>query len=156
MRDRDESFSIRRYEPRDLEAVWNFHNEALHKAGARLGNGSWDDDLHDIEGVYLEDGGEIVAMGAIRKTVPDPAEIKRMRLAPKLQKRGFGQGLLSLLEERAADIGYSSLHLDATFGQIAARVMYGKNGYMEIGRGEIGPFECVFMEKGIGDDEARV
>ncbi len=155
----DEAFSIRRYEPRDREAVWNLHNVALRDAEAHLGDGQWDDDLHDIEGVYLENGGEfligeigaeVVAMGALKKTSPDTAEIKRMRVAPKLQRRGLGQRMLSLLEERAADFGYSPLHLDTTVQQIAARVMHAKNGYMEMDRGRIGPFECVFMEKRVG------
>ncbi len=155
----DEALSIRRYEPRDREAVWNLHNVALRDAGAHLGNGEWDDDLRDIEGVYLEVGGEfligeiggdVVAMGALKKTSSGAAEIKRMRVAPKFQRRGLGQRMLSLLEARAMALGYSSLRLDTTVGQIAAREMYAKNGYMEMNRGRIGHLECVFMEKGIG------
>lgn len=147
MDNRDDALFIRRYESRD------------HEAGAHLGNGSWDDDLHSIEGVYLESGGEflvgefggeIAAMGALRKTGRSRVELKRMRVTPSFQRRGFGQKLLSLLEVRAVELGYFSLHLDATVGQVAARVMYRKNGYKETGRGRVGPFECVFMEKEIG------
>ncbi len=155
----DDAIFIRRYEPRDYDAVWKLHNAALQDAGAHLGNGSWDDDFHDIEGVYLEDGGEflvgeldgkIVAMGALKRTGRSLAEIKRMRVAPKFQGRGFGQELLALLEKRTVELGCPSLHLDTTAGQLAARVMYAKNGYMETGRGRIGPFERVFMEKELG------
>ena len=58
-------------------------------------------DLLDIEGVYLAGDGEflvgvcneqVVAMGALRKTSPGYAEIKRMRVAPAFRRRGFGQG----------------------------------------------------------------
>lgn len=123
------SFSIRRYEPRGRNDVWNLHDTALNVVGAHLGNGEWDEDLDDIEGVCFENGGEffvggfageIVAMGAIRKSGANRAELKRMRAAPKLQRRGLGQKLLSALEERAAALGYSSLRLDTTVRQAGA------------------------------------
>ncbi|MBA2376914.1 MAG: GNAT family N-acetyltransferase [Actinomycetota bacterium] len=159
MEDRDDALFVRRHEPRDSEATWNLHNAALHTVGAHLGNGEWDDDLHDIEGVYLESGGEflvgeidrkIVAMGALKKIGSNRAEIKRMRVEPGFQRRGFGQRMLSFLERRAVELGYSSLRLDTTVRQIAARRLCERNGYRESGRGRVGRFECVFMEKGIG------
>lgn len=153
---RDEVLSVRRYEPRDREALWNLHVAALREVGAYLGEGKWDDDLHDIEGAYFEDGGEflvgevdgrLVAMGALKKTRADAAELKRMRVASRFQGRGFGERMLFLLEGRAMEMGYSLLHLDTSLGQIAARSLYGKHGYCEVRRGRIGSLECVFMEK---------
>ncbi len=147
---------IRRYEPEDREAVWRLHNEALDEVGAHLGNGPWDDDLYEIEGVYLEAGGEflvgvvdgrVVAMGALRRISPGEAEIKRMRVQPALQGRGHGQALLEALHRRAAELGYSTLRLDTAVRQRAARRLYERNGYMESRRGRIGPFDCVFYEK---------
>ncbi len=138
---------VRRYEPEDREAVWRLHNEALDGVGAHLGNGPWDDDLHEIEAAYLEAGGEflvgvldgrVVAMGALRRVSPGRAEIKRMRVEPALQGRGHG---------RAAELGYSTLRLDTTVHQRAARRMYEGNGYRELRRGRIGPFDCVFYER---------
>lgn len=162
MEDRHESiFTIRRYEPRDREDVWNLHNKALHDVGAHLGNGEWDDDLHDIEEAYIGDGGEflvgerdgeIVATGALKKTAPNRAEIKRMRVESSFRGRGLGEYMLSRLEERAAELGYTSLHLDTTVRQFAARRLYEKNGCEESGRGRIGHLECVFMEKESGGD----
>jgi len=146
---------IRRYEPGDREAVWNLHNDALHEVGAHLGSGDWYDDLRSIESVYLEDGGEflvgvqeghIVAMGALRRTAGERAAITRMRVAPGLQGRGIGQTLLDALHRRAAELGYATLHLDTTAHQTAARRLYEKNGYREVGRGLIGPFDCVYYE----------
>ena len=147
---------IRRYEPGDERVVRRLHNEALNEIGAHLGSGPWDDDLDDIEGVYLESGGEflvgelegeVVAMGAIKRVSPDAAEVKRMRVRPDLQGRGYGQTLLDALHDRAAELGYSTLHLDTTVQQRAARRLYLKNGYREAGRGSVGPFECVFYER---------
>jgi len=147
---------IRRYEPGDREAVWRLHNEALDEVGAHLGNGAWDDDLHEIEGAYLGAGGEflvgvldgrVVAMGALRRISSGSAEIKRMRVEPALQGRGHGQALLDALHRRAADLGYSTLRLDTTVHQRAARRLYEGNGYRELRRGRIGPFDCVFYER---------
>jgi GNAT superfamily N-acetyltransferase len=132
------------------------HDDALNEVGAHLGAGPWDDDLDDIEGVYLGSGGEflvgileeeVVAMGAIKRVSPDAAEVKRMRVRPGLQGRGYGQAMLDALHRRAADLGYTSLHLDTTVQQRAARGLYLKNDYREVGRGSIGPFECVFYER---------
>ena len=51
---------IRRYEPTDKRAVRRLHDDALNEVGAHLGPGTWDDDLDDIEGVYLASGGEFL------------------------------------------------------------------------------------------------
>ena len=147
---------IRRYEPGDKRAVRRLHDDALNEVGAHLGSGPWDEDLDEIESVYLESGGEflvgirggeLVAMGALRRISPDAAEVKRMRVKPSLQRRGYGQTLLDALHDRAAGLGYSTLHLDTTVQQRAARRLYLKNGYREAGRGSVGPFECVFYER---------
>jgi GNAT superfamily N-acetyltransferase len=148
---------IRRYEPGDKRVVRRLHDDALNEVGAHLGSGPWDDDLDDIEGVYLESGGEflvgelegeVVAMGAIRRISPDAADLKRMRVRPGLQGRGYGQAMLDSLHRRAADLGYTTLHLDTTVQQRAARGLYLKNGYREVGWGSVGPFWCVFYERG--------
>ena len=148
---------IRRYEPGDERVVRRLHNEALNEVGAHLGSGPWDDDLDDIEGVYLESGGEflvgelegeVVAMGAIKRVSPDAAEVKRMRVRPDLQGRGYGQAMLDSLHRSAARLGYTTLHLDTTVQQQAARSLYLKNGYREVGRGSVGPFDCIYYKRG--------
>jgi GNAT superfamily N-acetyltransferase len=151
-----EPLHIRRYERGDKRAVRRLHDDALNEVGAHLGGGPWDEDLDEIEDVYLESGGEflvgilhgkVVAMGALRRDPPDAAEIKRMRVRPGLQGRGYGQAMLDALHRRAAELGYSTLRLDTTVQQRVARHLYLKNGYREVGRGSIGPFECIFYER---------
>jgi GNAT superfamily N-acetyltransferase len=155
-----EPLHIRRYEPGDKRAVRRLHDEALNEVGAHLGSGPWDEDLDEIEGVYLESGGEflvgilggeVVAMGALRRMSPHAAEVKRMRVKPALQGCGYGQTLLDTLHDRAAELGYSTLQLDTTVQQRAARRLYLKNGYREVGRGGIGPFDCILYERGTVD-----
>jgi hypothetical protein len=83
--------SIRRYRGEDRYDVWKLHNVALNHVGAHAGNGAWDDDLHAVDAVYLDAAGEflvglldgdLVAMGALRRSGPGRAEIKRMRVHP--------------------------------------------------------------------------
>ncbi len=147
---------IRRYEADDREAVWRLHDVAMRGAGIHLGEGHWYDDLREIENVYLRNGGEflvgtlgdeVVAMGAFKKTADDRAEIKYMRVDPEFQRRGFGQVILTALEQRAAGLGYERLHLNTAVKQKTARRLYESNGYREAHRGRKGAIDCVFYEK---------
>jgi ribosomal protein S18 acetylase RimI-like enzyme len=147
---------IRRYRPEDEAAVWALHNEALNAVNAHGGNGPWDDDLHHIDEVYLSGGGEflvgevagqIVAMGALRRRDDAQAEVKRMRIQPGYQRRGYGQAMLTALEARARALGYARLCLDTTAGQVAAQALYVKNGYREVRRHQWHAFEVIDYEK---------
>lgn len=154
-------FEIRRYRLSDHDAVWELHNLALNQVGAHAGNGPWDDDLHHIETVYLQDGGEflvgvldgqIVAMGALRR-VDDGgedaawAEIKRMRVHPNFQRQGLGQAVLQQLEACAVKQGYTCLTLDTTTVQVGAQRFYEKNGYTQVGQTKFGPFDVLLYQK---------
>jgi GNAT superfamily N-acetyltransferase len=148
-------FTIRRYEPSDHQEACALHEVALRAVNAFVEEAS-DDDLQHIEDVYLARGGEflvgvldgrIVAMGTLRRSSGDRAEIRRMRVHPDYQRRGFGQAILSALERRARELGYTTLHLDTTTVQKAAEHLYTKNGYIEVGRGHAHGFDLVFYEK---------
>ncbi len=153
---------IRRYQPADRDAVWRLHNLALNQVGAHGGNGPWDDDLHKIEAIYLDGGeflvglldGRIVAMGALRQNSETCAEIKRMRVHPDCQRRGCGQAILTRLEARAVELGYTRLILDTTTVQVGAQRFYEKNGYRQFGRTTWGPFEVLLYHKELGVTEA--
>ena len=147
---------IRRYQPSDQDAVWALHRLALEATGIYVTHGPWDEDLHHIETAYLEDGGEfliglldgqIVAMGALRKTSADRAEVKRMRVHPDFQRRGFGQAILDALEAKAQVLGYKTLHLDTSTKQTVAQQFYAENGYVETGRERHGRFTLIYYEK---------
>jgi GNAT superfamily N-acetyltransferase len=153
-----EPLHFRRYVPGDRRAVRRLHDDALNEVGAHLGSGSWDDDLDEIESAYLDQGGEflvgvldgeIVAMGALMRISPERAELKRMRVRPGLQGRGYRQAMLDALHRRTSELGYSTLRLDTTVQQRAAQRLYLKNGYNEVGRGTVGPFDCIFYEREI-------
>jgi len=150
-----EPLKIRRYEPSDYEAIWQLHNIALAATGSHVGNGWWDDDLHNIQSEYFDKCGEflvgiidtqIVAMGALQSKGTDRAAIRRMRTHPDFQGRGFGQTILETLEYRARELGYIMLELDTTVLQASAQRLYLRNGYKEIARQTV-RFETIFYEK---------
>lgn len=149
------TLQIRRYEASDLTDVLRLHEAALRDVGAYVEEEGWDEDLQDIESSYLEDGeflvgiydGRLVAMGAFMKTGPGRVEIKRMRVDTDFQGRGFGQAMLSALEERAAEKGCGALRLDTTVGQEGAQRLYVRNGYQEVGRGKMWGGSTVYSTK---------
>ena len=158
-----QNMRIRRYHESDHEEVWALHNVALRAiSGAHARNGPWDDDLRNVRDVYLEMGGEflvgtqegtIVAMGALKRLSANRVEIKRMRVHPDFQRRGWGQAILEKLETRAAELGHGTLQLDTTVQQIAAQRLYVKNGYIETGRTKMGAFDVILYEKTLSTDD---
>ena len=148
--------TVRSYQPSDLDAVWELHNMALKATGAHLGNGSWDRDLRDIPNVYLQNKGcfligqldeRIIAMGALKCTDLNRAEIKRMRVHPDFQRHGYGTKILNALETEARRLGYDVLHLNTTTLQTAAQKMYENHGYHQVGTSLIGGFNTLLYEK---------
>ena len=148
---------IRSYQQDDFEAVWQLHVLALQHAGAYKGSGPWDDDLHSIEERYQNNGGvffvgvldgQIVAMGAFRKTGEGRAEIKRMRVHPDFQGRGYGKMMLHELEKHAKNAGYKMLHLNTSTVQLAAQKLYRGLGFQETGERKVSQnFTEIFFEK---------
>ena len=146
---------LRRYEPSDLQAVWALHQLASQVAGVPTPE-PYFSDLHDVKSAFLNSGGEfvvgeykghIVAMGGLKRTAWDRAEIARMRVHPNFQRQGFGSALLRHLEKRAAELGYKTLHLDTLVVQEAAQQFYLRHGYRCVGSGHKEAFEVVFFEK---------
>ena len=149
-------FTLHRYTLAYRESVEYLHVQAIQQAGAYLGRGPWDDDVYAIEETYLNNQGEFligkwdaifVAMGAFRRTSPERAEIKRMRVHRDFQGRGLGQIILSELEARARVMGYKTLHLDTSVLQVPARKLYEKNGFCEVGRDTYHDLEVILFEK---------
>lgn len=156
---------IRRYRAADHESVWALHNLALDDAGAHAGNGPWDADLHDaaaVRATYLQDGGEflvgevsgrIVVMGALRVLDATTGELKRMRVHPAAQRRGYGRRILEALEAAASQRGLTRLVLETTTGQVAARGLYEAHGYVQTGQSTLGPFTVLTYAKTLAPDE---
>jgi ribosomal protein S18 acetylase RimI-like enzyme len=108
----------------------------------------------DARGEFLVGlvSGRIVAMGALRRHDDLTAEVKRMRVHPDLQRRGFGRTVLRRLEQRAIQLGYRRLVLDTTERQAAAIALYRSEGFTETGRGQVFGFPCIFFAKELAAD----
>lgn len=150
------TLTLRRYRPEDAEAVWELHVLALDAVGALAPPGPHDADLQAIERVYLDGRGEFlvgtvgdrpVAMGALRFYAPGCAELKRMRVHPDHQGRGFGRAVLEALEARASELGYARVVLDTTPKQTAAIALYRKHGYALVEQRAIRGWDALVFEK---------
>lgn len=134
--DKIPKLKIRGYRKSDNKDVWRLHILGLEQFKSYLG-GKWDKDLYTIEKIYLKNGSfiigelskKVIAMGAFKKISDKKAEIKRVRVHPSYQKKGFEQAILEELEKRAAKLGYKILQLDTTNKQIPAQKFFEKNGY---------------------------
>ena len=147
---------LRSFRRDDADAVWQLHDLALDDAGAHGGRGPWEDDLRDIPAAYLDGGGAflvgvldgtLVAIGGLIRHSPELAEIKRMRVHPGFQRRGFGRLVLERLEERARMLGCRTIRLDTTEEQIAAQRLYHSAGYRQTGRRQTARFRFIDYAK---------
>jgi ribosomal protein S18 acetylase RimI-like enzyme len=146
---------VRRYETQDADRVWQLHQRAIAKMPAHENDGFWGD-LRDVAGHYAARGGEFwvgllggetVAMGGFSPLPPYAVEIKRMRVHPDYQRRGFGRIILQALEAAAIERGYRQASLETTVVQISALALYRTSGYEEVERTIKMGFEVMRMRK---------
>jgi GNAT superfamily N-acetyltransferase len=148
---------IRRYLPADNAAVFALHQVCLAQVGLRPGDGVYyDDDLSRIEETYLRAGGEflvgevageITAIGGLRRMDDLTAEMVRLRVRPDQQGRGYGAAVVTVLEERALELGYRVLHADTTVKQPVAIELYRSSGWQETGRRVTGDTVTVYFRR---------
>jgi GNAT superfamily N-acetyltransferase len=151
---------IRRYAPADHGTVFALHRECLAQVGVHPGDGVYyDDDLAQVEEVYLRAGGEflvgetdgeIVAIGGLRRVDDTIAEMVRLRVRPSHQGRGYGAAVVAVLEERAVELGYRVLRADTTVKQPVALELYRSSGWREIDRRVTGATVTIYFEKRLG------
>jgi GNAT superfamily N-acetyltransferase len=116
-------------------------------------------DIFHIEEQYIQNGGEflvganykgnILAMGGLKKLDKDTAEIKRLRVHPSHQNKGYGRLLLNKLEQRAIELGFSQIYLDALSNQYGAHKLFKTNGYTEKGPSVVDGFKVIVFEKSL-------
>jgi len=92
--------AVGRYEPGDADRVWTVHERALRASSLTfVEDAAADEDIAAISERYLDAGGEflvglvdgeIVATGGFRPRGSEAVEIRRMRVHPDHQRRGYG------------------------------------------------------------------
>jgi GNAT superfamily N-acetyltransferase len=128
---------VRQYRKDDHEEVVRLHREGINQIGVFFDDPAVDNDLDDIEGVYLKRGeyliatigNRVVGMGALRRVDGQTAEIKRMRVDRELQGEGVGSRILDELIQKATELGYRRLILDTVENNKQARTFYEKRGF---------------------------
>jgi GNAT superfamily N-acetyltransferase len=78
-------------------------------------------------------GGEIVAMGGLRRIGPDVAEVKRLYVRPQARGLQLGELLLSRLLADARAFGYALARLDTAPFMTAAHRLYERHGFTDRG-----------------------
>lgn len=141
--DNEPDLRIRRYRPDDADRVWTVHEAALRASDLpSVENAPADADIRNVERAYLdgdgtflvgEVGGRVVATGGIQSVGERIAEVRRMRVHPAYQGRGFGRRLLVALERWAAENGYDTLRLETHEALTVAQGLYESHGYRRTG-----------------------
>jgi ribosomal protein S18 acetylase RimI-like enzyme len=79
--------------------------------------------------VLVDDAGETVAGGGIRRVEDGVCEVKRVWTAPGHRRRGHASRVLAELERLAVERGYRTLRLETGPAQPEAVAMYRARGY---------------------------
>ncbi|HDP80695.1 MAG TPA: GNAT family N-acetyltransferase [Spirochaetes bacterium] len=162
--------SIRRYRPSDQDAVMQLHTEGVEDIEAEFsaadngrnivadGEGASfsDDDLDHIATFYINAGGDfmvgelngrVVAMGGLQKQSRTGALIRRMRTRREVRGQGYGALLLSSLERRAVQLGYTELFVDPLSTNTGARSFYENAGFQEMEQRMLGHYDIIIYRK---------
>jgi ribosomal protein S18 acetylase RimI-like enzyme len=148
--------AIRRYEPRDKNAVWRVHERTFRATLPRF-LPAVDRDLWNVPNAYLGAGeflvgevdGRIVAVVGFRHKDERTVELKRLQVRPDAWRRGYGRRVVTALEERARDRGYERAVLRASEHLEAAQSLYRSEDYRETKRERhpAADTELVYFEK---------
>ncbi|MFA5308999.1 MAG: GNAT family N-acetyltransferase [Dehalococcoidales bacterium] len=149
---------IRRYRTEDNKAIKELNSAGMTQmdpTGEIHKIPHVDDDLDDIEGIYLSqgdfivgiEGDEVVAMGAFKRMTPQCAEFKRLRIRPDRQRQGYGEVIMRRLMELAADMGYTEGFLDTLVTNTRAQKLFEKCGWVKRGGGKRGGFALHYYRK---------
>jgi len=153
---------LRRYEPRDREAVWTLHRTALREAGSNPEDVPHNEDIRDVEANYLDPGGEflvvesdgeVVAMGGLAvggEEIPAGAgELLRIAVDPDYQREGYGDRVVAGLEVAARERGLDRVVLWTAQRQRSAVRFYRARGYEGTDHRTEGEYELLRFEKGL-------
>jgi ribosomal protein S18 acetylase RimI-like enzyme len=152
-------FKIRRYQAKDNKVIRELNDAGVAQMDLPVDIRTVpniDSDFDDIEGVYINNHGEfivglqdseIVAMGAFKKRTPECAEMKRLRIRPDCQRKGYGEIMMRKLMELAVEMGYTEAFLDTLTTNFRAQRLFEKLGWVKSGGGKMGPFDLFYYSR---------
>ena len=95
---------------------------------------------------------EPVGCGALKLHGAEPAELKRMWVAPTARGLGVGRRLLTELEQHARERGVRVVHLETNKALHEAMSLYRSTGYVEVERFNDEPHAHHWFEKRLDND----
>ena len=148
--------NIRRYELKDNASAKELNYAGLKQMdpdtcweGIEVADG----DYNDIENIYINHrgdflvgtlNGEVVVTGAVKYLTSTCAEIKRIRVKPDYQRKGYGEAMLKRLIEVARELGYKTLRIDTMTTNTRAQQLFNKAGFTFSFQGKIGDYPVNF------------
>jgi GNAT superfamily N-acetyltransferase len=123
---------------------------AIHETYNKSNRGCfWVAETIDDSNTQQKHQQKIVGTTAVRnlKQFESTCELKRMYVLRDFRRLGLGQKLLNIAIEFAKSFGYSRMILDSSKMLHAARVLYLKNGFVDISRYNDNYRADVFMER---------
>ena len=93
--------------------------------------------------------GEPVGCGAVKHHADQPAEIKRMWIAPTARGLGLGRRLLERLEACALAGGARVMHIETSAILVEALALYRSTGWIEVPAFNDEPFADIWLEKAL-------
>jgi DNA-binding MarR family transcriptional regulator/GNAT superfamily N-acetyltransferase len=91
--------------------------------------------------------GRAVGCGALKLPPGEPADLKRMWVAPEARGIGLGRRILRELEARAADAGAAVVRLETNAALTEAIGLYRRSGYREVAAFNDEPYADHWFEK---------
>ena len=151
------TLQIRRYEAKDNQSAKELNYAGLKQMDPETcweGIAVADADYDDIENIYINHrgdflvgtlGDEVVVTGAVKYLTNTCAEIKRIRVKPDYQRKGYGETMLKSLVERARELGYKKLRIDTMTTNSRAQQLFKKAGFIQSHEGKIGDYDVLFF-----------
>lgn len=133
-------FTVRLWQPDDRDAVVSVLGQVLTEYGLNFEPEEADEDVVHVQSHYMDRGGEFWVIEKDGKIVgtaaffplherPDVAEIRKMYLLPAARGQGLGRKLLTLLEGRAREQGFTYARLETAAVLKEAIALYESAGY---------------------------
>ena len=121
----------RRMTADDLDAVARIERDVHAHPWTR---GNFADSLESDHHCWIvEDGSEIVAYGVLTVAAGE-AHLLNLSVAREWQRRGLGSHMTRFLMKLARDHGAQALFLEVRPSNTAARALYSRSGFAEVGR----------------------
>jgi GNAT superfamily N-acetyltransferase len=155
-------FQIREFDNKDSESVFRFISDIVGKEfNIKIDLRGLDSDLLHVREYYnkddvgcfgiaeIKDSNKIIGTAAIRnlKQFHSACELKRMFVLKKYRKLGIGQKMLDVALDFARKVDYSKILLYSSTDLKAARMLYLKNGFVDIQRYNDDYRADVFMQR---------